>query len=45
MKLPIDPRQEVTMYEILKAGGTVYVIDGDTSELEHFLKENLNGMD
>ena len=39
------PRQEVTMYEILKAGGTVYVIDGDTAELEHFLKENAYGMD
>lgn len=32
------PRQEITISEIEKAGGNVFVIDGDCSELEEWLK-------
>lgn len=32
------PRQELTIAEIRRAGGTVFVIDGDTSELEEWLE-------
>lgn len=31
------PRQEITISEIEKAGGKVFVIDGDCSELEEWL--------
>lgn len=33
------PRQEITISEIEKAGGTVFVIDGDLSPLEEWLNE------
>lgn len=32
-------RQEITIQQIRDAGGKVFVIDGDLSELEHWLKE------
>ena len=31
------PRQQLTMQEIVQAGGEVFVIDGDISELEGWL--------
>lgn len=31
------PRQEITISAMRKAGGKVFVIDGDTSELENWL--------
>lgn len=33
------PRQEITMQQIRDAGGKVFVIDGDCSELEAWLNE------
>lgn len=33
------PRQELTIASIKKAGGKTFVIDGDLSELEAWLKE------
>lgn len=40
------PRQEITISEIEKAGGRVFVIDGDYSELEEWLnpKKDDGGM-
>jgi hypothetical protein len=36
-------RQLLTIAEIEAAGGLVFVIDGDTSELEEWLRESLPG--
>lgn len=33
------PRQKITISEIERAGGKVFVIDGDCSELDDWLKE------
>ena len=33
------PRQEITISEIRDAGGKVFVIDGDCSELDDWLRE------
>ena len=38
-------RQEITISEIRKAGGKVFVIDGDCAELEAWLKKNIDVQD
>lgn len=37
-KLP-TPRQEATIASVIKAQGKAFVIDGDTTELEEWLKD------
>jgi len=37
------PRQEIQIAAIRAAGGTVFVIDGDTCLLETWLKEKIDG--
>ena len=38
------PRQETTIETIRRAGGTVFVIDGDCTELEDWMKRTNDGL-